>query len=111
MGPYCKFCDTRCFIPTEEYDYIKRDLKATCREGIIFDLTATYEPIVDKDLLLRYWLKELRRGETHSIALQLINGKIYEFEIDNKEIELILNLSNLEMSKRVGKSSFYRLVK
>ncbi len=39
MGPYCNFCGTRCFIPTSENDIIKKDLKATCKDGIAFDLS------------------------------------------------------------------------
>lgn len=38
MGPYCKFCNNRCFIPTTKDDIITTDLKATCDEGIKFDL-------------------------------------------------------------------------
>lgn len=37
MGPYCKFCGDRCFIPTSKEDKTKRDLKATCLKGIAFD--------------------------------------------------------------------------
>lgn len=38
MGPYCKFCGTRCFVPTTENDIVKKDLKATCEKGRIFDI-------------------------------------------------------------------------
>lgn len=38
MGPYCKFCGTRCFVPTTKDDIVKKDLKATCKEGIKFDI-------------------------------------------------------------------------
>lgn len=38
MGPYCKFCGNRCFVPTNKDDIVKKDLKATCSEGIAFDL-------------------------------------------------------------------------
>jgi hypothetical protein len=41
MGPYCKFCGTRCFVPTTKDDIVKTDLKATCEEGIKFDLQMT----------------------------------------------------------------------
>lgn len=43
MGPYCKFCGTRCFVPTTQEDVVKRDLKATCDEGIAFDLMKAQE--------------------------------------------------------------------
>lgn len=32
MGPYCKFCDNRCFV------YTNKGLKATCKEGKFFEL-------------------------------------------------------------------------
>lgn len=41
MGPYCKFCGDRCFIPTTKEDTITSDLKATCKEGKIFDIKQT----------------------------------------------------------------------
>lgn len=31
MGPYCKFCNNRCFVPTND------GLKATCLKGVFFD--------------------------------------------------------------------------
>ena len=31
MGPYCKFCNNRCFVPTDE------GLRASCDEGKRFD--------------------------------------------------------------------------
>jgi hypothetical protein len=43
MGPYCNFCGRRCFVPTVKGDIVKKDLKATCKEGIKFDLKKSKE--------------------------------------------------------------------
>lgn len=48
MGPYCKFCGERCFVPTKESDLVKRDLKATCKEGIVFDENIERETETEK---------------------------------------------------------------
>jgi hypothetical protein len=43
MGPYCKFCDNRCFVPTDKGDRIKSGLKATCDKGKAYDLLITIQ--------------------------------------------------------------------
>lgn len=48
MGPYCKFCGTRCFVPTTEADNMTVDLKATCEEGKAFDEAKEQEKMKEK---------------------------------------------------------------
>lgn len=41
MGPYCKFCNNRCFSYVTDEDRKKGyfyDIKANCAEGVKFDL-------------------------------------------------------------------------
>lgn len=51
MGPCCNFCNTRCFVPTEPGDLIKKDLKATCKDGIMFDLSKIEKRQLKCDML------------------------------------------------------------
>lgn len=109
MGPYCNCCGNRCFVSTKNDDYIKTDLKATCKNGMINDLNKTYPKIVDKNYDTKYWLLELDRLSEYSRALEILNGQIMEFEIKNTELEEIINLSNKEIYEKTGPGLFYRL--
>lgn len=70
MGPYCKFCETRCFKPVSKDDLVKDvDLKATCREGIIFDMSKHYKEIRNEhNGRVWGWLIELRKGEEYCLV-------------------------------------------
>lgn len=106
MGPYCKFCGDRCFIPTEKNDYIKTDIKATCLEGIKFDMSSTYSELLSKDeKYLKGWILDLRRGEEYSLAAEIIGGQVLEYEIKNNEIEEVIDLVT---PSRINKRLFYR---
>jgi hypothetical protein len=48
MGPYCKFCGERCFVPTTKDDIIKTDLKATCKKGVAYDLVKTFKDYTEE---------------------------------------------------------------
>ena len=90
MGPYCKFCGTRCFVPTTKDDIIKTDLKATCEEGIKFDLEMT-----NKETNARKKIEKAMEQDgpyTHNIIglvlsglkdINLANQLIEEYEIDD----------------------------
>jgi hypothetical protein len=44
MGPYCKFCGTRCFVLRVLQDgpfFGQERLLATCRDGMVLDLLFT----------------------------------------------------------------------
>ena len=93
MGPYCKFCNNRCFKYTEKDDLIKTDLKATCREGIIFDMNMTYSKLKDSKGNDKGWLISLNRGGNYSLCAELFKGKIIEFEIENSHLEEIIDFT------------------
>lgn len=110
MGPYCNFCGARCFVPTTREDLVKTDLKATCPEGIIFDMNKTFPIIYAKDGsdsktgIVYGWMVELKRGEEFSLAAQVIKGQLMEFSIRNKDLEEILDLTAAP-----GANYYYRL--
>jgi hypothetical protein len=108
MGPYCKHCDSRCFIPTTKDDFIKTDLKATCEKGILQDLDATYIPIL-KDNKRIFWLLEVKPYDEYSLALELVNNEPMPIEIKTSELSYIINLSNLELYNMLGRRDYYRL--
>lgn len=37
MGPYCKFCNQRCFVPVARLSLLSTDIRATCKEGMRHD--------------------------------------------------------------------------
>ena len=41
MGPYCEFCDHRCFVPRVIPGSLKQVLMATCPKGMEFDRSAS----------------------------------------------------------------------
>lgn len=86
MGPYCKFCGNRCFVPTNKEDYVKTDLKATCKDGIVFDLNKTFPSIISKSGKVVGWMIDFNRHEEYSIGLEFINDKLMEFEIKTSDI-------------------------
>jgi hypothetical protein len=86
MGPYCKFCDSRCFVPTSKEDYVKTDLKATCQEGIKHDMSASFPTVRDSKGNSLGWLIELNRGEEYSMAACLHSGDVMPYEILNKDL-------------------------
>ena len=54
MGPYCKFCVNRCFVPTTEEDLkngYAYSLKATCSKGMKFDAIKNQSRKVANDVL------------------------------------------------------------
>ena len=65
MGPYCKFCNNRCFAPTD------KGLKATCKKGIEFDL------LVDK----LNEIKNDKRKDAEYIRLKSVYVPYLEREI------------------------------
>lgn len=88
MGPYCKHCDSRCFIPTDKDDFVKTDLKATCLNGIKHDMSKTYPILKDSKGNNVGWLVELTRGEKYSLAACIGPGnKLMTYEVDNWELE------------------------
>ena len=104
MGSYCKYCNTRCFKYTTKNSLIKTDLEATCENGIIHDMDATYPRLINTKNVHIGWLLELKRGEDFSLFAELSNGKVMEYEIKNTEFEEILKLTD-----KVDR--FYRLTK
>ncbi len=69
MGPYCNFCGNRCFIPAPENDLVQTDLKATCREGVLFDLNKELKkllieaaPIMEKVYLRKNWFERVNKA-------------------------------------------------
>lgn len=69
MGPYCKFCGDRCFIPTTKDDIITRDLKATCPEGVKFDLDM--ERLNELEQLRESEITEVLQKELNELANNL----------------------------------------
>lgn len=104
MGPYCKFCGTRCFIPTTKGDLIKRDLKATCEHGIKFDMDKTFNKLLDSKGKQAGWLLELRRHEEFSLAGEISKGKVFEYEIANTGF-----IEICDFTKSKDENSYYRL--
>lgn len=94
MGPYCKFCGDRCFVPTSSDDLIKTDLKATCTLGIEFDLDCTFPRLFNSDKSKKLgWIQHLSRGDKYATALQLLNGKVYEYEIMISDLTEIIDFT------------------
>lgn len=107
MGPYCKFCNDRCFAPTTSHDYISKDIRATCHDGVKFDMSSEYpELIATDDKTLKGWLLELKREREYSLAVEIIGGELQEFEVRNDHIEEIIDLVS---PHRAGKRRYYRI--
>ena len=104
MGPYCMYCNTRCFKYTTKDSLIKTDLEATCERGMVHDMDATYPKLYSTNNTHIGWLLELRRGEDFSLFAELSNGKIMEYEVQNTDFEEVLKLTD-EVDR------FYRLTK
>lgn len=104
MGPYCNYCGTRCFKPTNAASLVKTDLEATCLEGIVHDMNKTYPKLKDQSEKTIGWLVELRRGEEYSLAAELFKGQVMTYEVSNLEIE-----ERLVMHGQVDR--YYRLTK
>jgi hypothetical protein len=58
MGPYCKFCNNRCFVPTNE------GLRASCDDGKIFDSLIDrlkrLEKVNDRNYLKPFYIKRVK---------------------------------------------------
>lgn len=105
MGPYCNYCNTRCFKPTTKGSLINTDLEATCLEGIKHDMNKTYPRLINSKGHQLGWLVELRRhdGDGYSLAAELIDSKVMTYEIANTAIEEIL-----DFTKAPGDNRYFR---
>jgi hypothetical protein len=107
MGPYCKFCGERCFIPTKKSDYVTKDLKATCTKGILFDMDSTFPKLFDSKQKQIGWILDLKRHNSeYSLAAEILNNSVMEFEIRNIELEQVI-----DFTKSPKDNTYYRLVK
>lgn len=106
MGPYCNYCNTRCFKPTTKDSLINTDLEATCIEGIKHDMNKTYPRLINTKGEHIGWIIELRRhdGTGHSLAAELINNEVMTYEIPNTSMEEILDFTKAPGHNRYFKA-------
>lgn len=93
MGPYCMFCGDRCFVPVEDNDYIKKDLKATCEKGVIFDLDSTYTKVLNSNGEKIGWMLIRNNGENYSLILEIVNGQLLEYEVSSYRLQEIIDFT------------------
>ena len=107
MGPYCNYCNTRCFKYTTKDSLIKTDLEPTCRDGLKHAMDCTYPRLINKQGNHIGWLVELRRHDDtgYSLAAELINGEVMPYEIANTDIEEIL-----DFTKAPGDNRYFRTI-
>lgn len=108
MGPYCNYCNTRCFKPTTKDSLITKDLEPTCKEGLKHAMDVTYPKLINKQNNQVGWLVELRRhdGTGHSLAAELINSQVMTYEISNHDIEEIL-----DFLKAPGENRYFKVIR
>ena len=90
MGPYCKFCGSRCFVPTTEDDYVTRDLKATCKEGVEYDMNVSFPRVVDTKGDSLGWLTRLNKEESKGFSEIVSNyqGKLLPWEVKTSQLSV-----------------------
>ena len=105
MGPYCKFCDTRCFIPSK-YPFAY-DIRATCDEGMSDALPKNFKPLFSpNDLKVEGFvdIRSLRQGDYTTVVD--LEGR--EYELNAWHVEEVLNGHAPQGSAR---SHYFRRVK